>query len=474
MLVALPRPRFALLGALCAAPLTASETQLAPPESIPITLTSLWEAELLDYDDDGDPDLVTCHAMTVGAGALTLFENDGAGGFTADTVLPTQDWVAHVAAGDVNGDGVVDLVAVLWNGSLQSFLGAGGGAFQTLPAQPVGLHPQAIELGDLDGDEHLDAAIAYWGNGGATVLAGDGLGGFTPVHEEEVPGDHAFDVRITDVNGDTHRDVLFTSYSAGVTVLTGDGAGGFLAQAPIFMGNGAWSLDVEDLNGDGVPDLFTTNRDSGDIAWRLGAGDGSFGPRDRQVTELYSNDSELADLNGDGDLDVWTVSADPAHVLVNDGTPLFENDLNRPNVCFVTGALSADVDGDGDVDLALWGCNEITLYRNETPQETDLLLHTSHVVGGLETTLTLSHGTPGTLAMAVVSLHGTGLGPYVPFFDERLDVLAPRRPGGLVPVAPDGTAEFHFTLPASLAGSPVWFQGIEFQRVSNVIATAIH
>jgi len=82
-----------------------------------------------------------------------------------------------VAAGDVNGDGKLDLVAVDYcasrtcngDGSLLSILlGNGDGTFQAPTNVPTDNYPSAAALADINGDGKLDMVVAV----GGLVIAG--------------------------------------------------------------------------------------------------------------------------------------------------------------------------------------------------------------------------------------------------------------------------------------------------------------
>ncbi|HMS18069.1 MAG TPA: VCBS repeat-containing protein, partial [Planctomycetota bacterium] len=73
---------------------------------------------VLDYDNDGNPDLVTIHSL-LSASQLLLHRGDGIGGFALVATLSASAWysVHALATGDIDLDGDEDVV-VAWSDSL--------------------------------------------------------------------------------------------------------------------------------------------------------------------------------------------------------------------------------------------------------------------------------------------------------------------------------------------------------------------
>ncbi len=224
-----------------------------------------------DLDNDGVLDLV---GVTDGQRVHALV-GDGAGGFTAATGSPFSSGGGvngqDLALGDFNGDG--DLDAVRAATDLTLLLGDGSGSLvapgTSFPSGPA-LPPNEIYLGlaaaRMDADADLDLVAMDGGNYGARVFPGDGAGAFAVGdYGSARPGNEAEDIAVGDVNGDGKLDVLTANSSTrNVSVLVGDGAGN-LADAsaaavfPTGADGRARAVDVGDLNGDGRLDVVTAN-----------------------------------------------------------------------------------------------------------------------------------------------------------------------------------------------------------------------
>ena len=141
-------------------------------------------------------------------------------------------------------------------------------------------------------------------------------------------GNLAPSVAVADVNGDAKPDLLVANQCAGsscggstgiVGVLLGNGDGTFQAAVSYESGGqNAYSVAVNDVDGDGKPDLVVANYctrggcGDGTVAVLLGSGDGTFRPPvsyDSGGAHAFS--VAVKDVNGDGKPDLWptTVSA---------------------------------------------------------------------------------------------------------------------------------------------------------------------
>lgn len=276
-------------------------------------------------------------------------------------------------AGDVDGDGVVDLVVVSGastGATLAAYLGLGDGTF----AEPLTrtTSREAFELADLDGDG-VDEVVTAGATGQVWSLAS---GAWVRVPAWDVPG-VVTDLRVADSEGDGDPDLAVLDGSGQVVwTNTGSGWTGARAsddQAPVFAFGDAdddgvaefvatpYSQDVEigDVTGDGVPDLVFAEHDREQgLDVHVGQGDGTFAVVEHAVR---ASDVEIADLDGDGTSEVLALSATsgqhrltvvrlgPAGQVVRAD----RHDTIGPWLHGVQEQLAvADLDADGWLDLA--------------------------------------------------------------------------------------------------------------------------
>ena len=95
-------------------------------------------------------------------------------------------------------------------------------------------------------------------------------------------------------------------------------------QGPGFAGPGP--VAVADLTGDGIPDLIYADYVTGNVAVRLGNGNGTFGPEATFPAEAGSYSVKVVDLNGDGKPDLVVANAvdNSVSVLLGNGNGTFE------------------------------------------------------------------------------------------------------------------------------------------------------
>ena len=108
---------------------------------------------VLDLDGDSNLDVATLESSSLAESVLAVLLGDGMGGFTktVDLAHPTQDFREWVAAGDVNGDGDVDLMA----GGIEDalvFLNDGAGLFAFSGRYGIGMGAFALHHADVTGD----------------------------------------------------------------------------------------------------------------------------------------------------------------------------------------------------------------------------------------------------------------------------------------------------------------------------------
>jgi hypothetical protein len=299
------------------------------------------DVAVADFDGDGHLDLIF---VAEDDRTDEYYLGDGRGGFTtAPWPLPTSGVSNAVLALDLEGDGDLDLV--VGNAGPNEVLvndGTGRMALMSeahLPGAAPGRVTQDIAAGDLDGDGDLD--LVEGNEDGNRILHGDGTGRF------DVPDDGALRypprptpeetrvVTLGDVDGDGDLDLLVANVAwsgipSGNRLLLNDGAGRFAdapAEALPIEPLNCLDLELADLDADGDLDIAVAHAFAGANAWRVLLGDGTGGFVDATTDSLprplagNGIDADAADLDGDGRLDLYLANHGGRDLLLLSGLP---------------------------------------------------------------------------------------------------------------------------------------------------------
>jgi len=325
-----------------------------------------------DFNGDGLRDVVVAvpgtDPLATGSANLRVLLGKAGGGFQPATEL-SPGHMRWVTTADVNRDGHADIIAVDTS-HVYVWLGNGDGTFQTASSYAVGSNPTFVTTGDLNGDGLPDLVIAYGDlsltsgvPGTVLVLTGKSGGGFNA--GVSVPtGVNTIQVALADVNGDGKLDLIadnggYVGGTAGsLTVSLGKGDGTFQAASSITTLQNPTAITVADVNGDGKPDLVVGSATStGSVVGALlGNGAGAFTAAATQSTYTQVSRLAVADFDGDGKLDVAVVHIagdSPVTTMHGNGDGTFQAETHLPAGDQPVAAIAADFNGDGRPDLAV-------------------------------------------------------------------------------------------------------------------------
>jgi len=253
-----------------------------------------------------------------------------------------------------------------------------------------------IAAGDVDGDGDIDIvtgeysiqSIAWYENSGATP----------PAWTKHIVGhaNGAINVALGDADRDGDLDVFSANLNdEGINFYENLGGALSWARRALADDGGAWGVDVADVDGDGDLDGIggLMNTTCGPpvcvgVKWydNNGATPAVFTPRSVSTTVVGALSVRGADVDADGDTDILSVDNANNRVLwyENDGqpTPGWTQRVVTPTTADPWGVFSADIDRDGDIDVltASVGDDQLSWHENDgarPPQWTAHLLPTT-------------------------------------------------------------------------------------------------
>jgi hypothetical protein len=356
---------------LCVRQVTFQSAQSVSACSVPINLT------VGDLNADGKSDIVvSCSSVSL----ISVLLGVGDGTFQApmDTPTPPVAGSFDMVLTQLNkgSDTNLDLLHVT-SGNVSSYLGDGNGAFPAIIPVTMTGSPFGAAAGDITGDGFVDIVIAdptAGPNGQMRPYKAIGDGTFSAL--STLTAYHGpTGAALGDLNNDGKLDIIShaSNTSEAISWWLGTGTGTFGARSDLSQSSGqSFAIATADLDADGKLDVVVAKGGSSSVDVFRGNGDGTlkaaanyFTPGPHRVT--------LADLNGDGKTDIITTSALNFYVyvsiLLNKGDGTFNSPLYLDVPAEATGVGAGDFNGDGKIDIvaAVPSQGTLSLFLNTSP-----------------------------------------------------------------------------------------------------------
>jgi hypothetical protein len=307
-----------------------------------------------DVDGDGDTDLYTSDPA---GGEVVWYENDPTTGPTA--------WARHVVtsgalsparcdAGDVDRNGTVDLVCSLETaGEIVWYHNEGGMPPAWFASSVVSgwIEPRSVDLADVNGDGILDVIAGDLTR--QSVFLGDACGGWQEVTVGVTPGQ--YDLADADFDGDGDLDVLVAGSGLLLWYVNPDDPAS--PWLDIQLPADADHLVPGDVDGNGRVDLVLHDASQDRLWWIEADGTTPYGAASAEIGAVSGVvDLAVADLDADGDADVLALSDAPGSVTAffNDGAvpPGWRSIVMSEGLTGGTRLSLLDLDDDRDLDAA--------------------------------------------------------------------------------------------------------------------------
>ncbi|MGO8765888.1 MAG: FG-GAP repeat domain-containing protein [Limisphaerales bacterium] len=281
-----------------------------------------------DFSHSGRPDMVF-----YGDGKdLEIIHNLGTNGWSSPDRWHVDDGSMDpnaLAVGDLNGDGLADILLLGDNGSIYLWAQKPDHTFGEPRKIPYSGTPKALQIADINGDGRNDLLLIDWDSptpfrfrlqNAAGQLGPEIYFKSKPVHAyiaDYLEGNSNLYVLTIDQNSDRAEVSQFVQRPA--TPLSGAFSEGQFQVLPLKKTDAAhrgrlWA----DVNGDGRPDLLVAQPETGEISIYLQQPDGSLAPPETFPSLAGVSQLAAADWNGDGHPEIFMLSTSENSVGVTE------------------------------------------------------------------------------------------------------------------------------------------------------------
>src|SRR4051812_46199495 len=442
----------ALLFLLVAAPASA-DVAFSTATTLATSTTNPSELVTADFNNDGFADLASadCGDVCGGAGGstgqLTVLHGNGAGGFStpprppplppsgmqSPDILPTADF---------DDNGRADLAA-LYNLTNEHAMYLGrdnstNGFAAPIDEGPDGGGTEGVAAGDVNGDGDVDLVVGR-SAAGVAVRLGNGagnLGAPSTVPGTDAPGFSTDPVTLVDLDRDGDLDMVAGLLDGAVLVMRNNPTGTFTLVDRIGGGDTVKEIDAGDLNQDGDPDLVLAGQARGPTV-PLGGSGLTFGPPTTYPSGAGKAEAAVvADFDRDGRLDVAVredAAATAVGVYKGDGTGSLSRVATLPSSTTEdgqAGLVAPDVNNDGAPDLVTTNSlnHGLSLYRSLPIVAVGTADFDDTATGSrsLERTIAVRNRGSAPLAINAATIGGPGGGDFSETADECTGATVPR------------------------------------------------
>jgi len=274
-----------------------------------------------DIDNDNDLDLIVTGRNTNMTRRTELYLNDGSGVFTVQSQVQFESVAgSKVELGDLNNDGLLDVVLIGFTGSeaqTNVYLNTGNATFTEVSTIFEDVFLGDIAIFDADNDTDNDVLITGSGNSNNRVselYLNNGDGTFIE-SSNSLTGSISSSVAVADIDSDNDLDIIISGLSLvnglqepSTTLYINNGMGEYTASTQSFINVGRGNVVFEDIDNDQDLDIFISGVDEDDAiiySFYLNDGLGVYAPFvDSNILAVREGSLDFADVNGDGTQDI--------------------------------------------------------------------------------------------------------------------------------------------------------------------------
>lgn len=347
-------------------------------------LEGITSISIADIDNDSDMDIISsCRVYSPPSltyGSIAWHENVGQGIFTTHILAENLTGACYAKAGDMDGDGDLDIVAHTNVGCLGWFKNTNGlGNFTTANSiATTGLAlVTSFDIADADGDGDNDIAVTssytdqYMKAGLFINTNGQGnFSAFQLLRNEAPEINYSIVTRVMfqDLDSDGDNDVLFSA-NFKLIALINAGSGSYTTANIIYSSyyrDRFLDFNVKDMDADGDLDVVgaMSTQEYDKVLWF--ENDSTHSYTTNHVIQNFTGNQimsfKIADLDGDNVLDIVTGN------LMDNYLVWYKNyttiKVLGKNCYSPADVQTADLDNDGDLDFISNSGNKLVWYEN--------------------------------------------------------------------------------------------------------------
>jgi hypothetical protein len=245
-----------LSGYICVIPASSASGIFKSYGLYPAFGQGIGDFRIVDIDQDEIPDIVVNDNYY---SSIEYLKGSSNGNFSSAIPLYDGALKYKFTLNDFNRDGKIDVATIEYD-SLAVFLNKGNGQFTKVSSIGIDKFVSDMTSADLNCDGNPDIIIAFGSIQTIFVyMANDSLGHFNAPLLLTIPNDQGgTSVDVADMDGDGLLDIITETYSD-ICIFTAYPNGGFSSPKLYPHGARGWNICVEDFNADMKPDICVSN-----------------------------------------------------------------------------------------------------------------------------------------------------------------------------------------------------------------------